>query len=359
MQRPNILRTCALVVGVLLIAGAFLTAFWITPTYVARLPDDVDVQRPLAGTFKTLLDGQALAQGSLATALKHDVPLTIDRQVKVLKTAENTALVSDARTTSAAGTKVEQTTWQYAVDRRSLEPSSHHPSNWSVVDAHGLTISFPFGAQKKTYTGWVPETATTTPVTYTRAEQRSGLQTYVYQASVTATRITDSQVLAGLPKALPQNLLKLLVEFGPLTPDQQQKLTALLPALGDPAPLSYTLQGSDTFWVEPETGAVLDIQRSQQRIAAVTAPDGSLVPLLPVIDADYRQTPAAVSDAVSDAKDGRDAIQLAGTTLPIIAGILGALLILGALFIPRRRRPESAPPEDVSPEGGDSGAVQE
>ena len=202
---------------------------------MARLPDNVDVQRPLAGTFKTLLDGQALAQGSLATALKHDVPLAIDRQVKVLKTSSNTALVSDARTTTAAGTKVEQTTWQYAVDRRNLEPSTHHPSNWSVVDAHGLTISFPFGAKKQAYTGWVPETATTTPVTYTRSEQRSGLQTYVYQANVTPTRITDSQVLAGLPKALPQSQLKLLVQFGPLTPDQQQKLTALLPTLGDPA----------------------------------------------------------------------------------------------------------------------------
>ncbi|MDH6108138.1 hypothetical protein P3T36_007075 [Kitasatospora sp. MAP12-15] len=350
MQRPNILRTCALVVGALLIAGAFLTAFWITPTYVARLPDNVDAQRPLAGTFKTLLDGQALAQGSLATALKHDVPLAIDRQVKVLKTSGNTALVSDARTTSAAGTTVEQTTWQYAVDRRNLEPSTHHPSNWSVVDASGLTISFPFGAKKQAYTGWVPETATTAPVTYTRSEQRSGLQTYVYQANTAPTRITDKQVLAGLPKALPQSELKLLVQFGPLTPDQQQKLTALLPTLGDPAPLSYTLQGSDTFWVEPETGAVLDVQRSQQRVAAVTAPDGSLVPLLPVIDVDYRQTPKAVSDAVSDAKDGRDSIQLVGTTLPIIAGILGALLVLGALLIPRRRRPARAPGEDLSPQ---------
>lgn len=53
---------------------------------------------------------------------------------------------------------------------------------------------------------------------------------------------------------------------------------------------------------------------------------------------------------MSDAKDGRDSIQLVGTTLPIIAGILGALLVLGALLIPRRRSPAGVPGEDVSPQ---------
>ncbi|GAA1934573.1 porin PorA family protein [Kitasatospora viridis] len=340
MQRPTTpLRAGSVLLGLLLIAGAFLTAFWITPSYVDRLPDDVNAQRPLAGTFTTLLDGQALAQGNLLGALKHNVPLTIDRNVKVVATSGGSALVSDARTTRAAGTPVEQTTWQYAVDRKSLEPVDHHPSSWSVVDAKGLTVSFPFGAGKQTYTGWVPETATTVPVTYSHSEQRSGLQTYVYQATTPASRITDSQVLAGLPKALPQSDLKLLVQFGQLTPDQQAKLTALLPTLSDPAPLSYTLQGNDTFWVEPETGSVIDVKRVQQRTAALTAPGGTLVPLLPVIDATYQQTPAAVSSAVDDAKDGRDAISWVGTIIPIIAGILGALLIAAALLIPTRRRP--------------------
>jgi hypothetical protein len=320
---------------------------------VARLPDNVNASRPLAGTFNTLLDGQALAQGNLAGALKHNVPLAIDRRVKVLSTSDDSALVSDARTTSAAGTTVEQTTWQYAVDRKSLEPVTNHPSSWSVVNAHGLTISFPFDAEKQTYTGWVPETATTVPVTYNRTEQRSNLQTYVYQATIPASRITDSQVLAALPKSLPQSELRLLVAFGPLTPVQQQQLTALLPTLGDPVPLSYTLQGNDTFWVEPETGAVIDVKRVQQRIAALTAPDGTLIPLLPVVDAAYQQTPAAVSSAADDAQDGRDTIELAGTTLPIIAGILGALLIVAALLVPRLLHRPSGPAvkEEPPPSG--------
>lgn len=354
MRRAMIFRYGAVLIGALLIAGAFLTAFWVTPTYVARLPDNVNAQRPLAGTFNTLLDQQALAQGNLVGAVKHNVPLAIDRNVKVLKTSDDSALVSDARTTTAAGTQVEQTTWQYAADRKSLEPVTNHPSSWSVVDAHGLTISFPFGTKKQTYTGWVPESATTVPVAYSHSEQRSGLNTYVFQATIPSSRITDSQVLAGLPKALPQSLLRLLVQFGPLTPAQQQELTTLLPTLGDPAPLAYTLQGNDTFWVEPETGAVIDVKRTQQRTAAVTAPNGTLVPLLPVVDATYQQTPAAVTSAANDAKNGRDDIELAGTTLPIIAGIIGALLILAALLIRRRRRPSEAaapveqPPQDTA-----------
>ncbi len=79
---------------------------------------------------------------------------------------------------------------------------------------------------------------------------------------------------------------------------------------------------------------MIDVKRVQQRTAALTGPDGTLIPLLPVIDASYQQTPAAVSSAVNDAKNGRATISLVGTTLPIIAGILGALLIAGATAPP-------------------------
>lgn len=348
----KVLRISGVVVGLLLIAAAFVTAFYIEPTYVARVPSDTDQQRTYAGVFRTLLDPRALAKNDVANAVKHNVPLVVDRRVKAQKTSGNTALMSDSRTVNAGGVPVERTTWQYALNRKTLEPVSNPPSGWTVVNAHGLTVSWPLGADKKTYTGWVPETATTTPVRYTTTASRSGLHTYVYRATLLPTPITDPQILAGLPKAVPAAQLKALAGGSTLTPSQQAQFGALLPQLGDPVPLVYSIQGADTFWVEPETGVVIDLVRSQQRVAGVKSPNGTFVGLLPVSDASYKQTPASVKDAADEANDGRDAIQLWGTTVPIIAGIVGALLVAAALLI-HRRRPRPAAPS-AGPSAGPS-----
>ncbi|WP_406284931.1 porin PorA family protein [Embleya sp. NBC_00896] len=343
MRTNTVLRGVGVAVGLVLIACAFVLAYVITPNYVVRVPDDTDAKRSYAGSFRTLLDAQEVAKGNLVAAVKRDVPLAVERTVKVEETSGDKALVSDTRTTSAAGNPVEKTDWKYAVDRKTLQPVTSHPADWTVVDAQGLTVSWPLGAKKRTYTGWRPETKTTTPLTYTRTESKSGVSTYVYEASLPPTRITDSQVLAGLPPAVPQTTLALVAQLGTLSDAAKQQLAALLPTLGNPVPLSYTLASADTFWIEPETGIVVDTQRSQQRVAGVIAPSsGAFLPLLPVSEVFYQQTPESVKAAADDANDGHDVIMLVGTILPIVVGVVGALLIAAALLI-RRRRPRSTP----------------
>lgn len=347
MRANKVVRVTAGVVGIVLIAGAFVLSFVITPNFVARLPSDTNAHRSYVGTFARLLDARAVAQGNLSTAIKQNVPMTVDRTVVVKSTSGNTALVDDSRTTSAAGVQVEKTTWSYALNRKTLEPAGSHPKGWAVVNAKGLTVSWPLGAKKTTYTGWVPETTTTAPVAYTRTESRSGLSTYVYQAAIPATRIADTQVLAGLPPAIPEQTLALAVQFSTAAPAQKAQLLALLPKLGNPVPLAYTLQGADTFWVEPETGVVIDVKRSQQRMAGVISPiGGAFIPVLPVSDVTYQQTPAAVSSAVHDANKGRDAISLFGTTLPIVIGVVGALLLAAVFLLGRRRTGRRTAPND-------------
>ncbi|MGW9207386.1 porin PorA family protein [Embleya sp. NPDC055664] len=339
MRTNTVLRGVAVAVGLILIACAFVLAYVITPNYVVRLPDDTDAKRSYIGSFRTLLDAQEVAKGSLATAVKRDVPLAIERTVKVEATSGNTALAGDARTTTAAGVQVEKTDWKYAVNRKTLEPAGSHPADWTVVEAQGLTVSWPLGAKKRTYTGWRPETRSTTPLTYTRTENKSGLGTYVYEARLQPTRITDAQVLAGLPPAVPKATLALVAQLGTVPPAAKEQLAALLPTLSDPVPLAYTLASADTFWVAPETGIVIDTQRSQQRVAGVIAPSGgAFLPLLPVSDVFYQQTPGSVKAAANDARDGHDLIVLVGTTLPIVLGVVGALLVAAALLIRRRRR---------------------
>ena len=129
-------RIACAVVGVLSLVAAALLAWWITPSYVARVPDGKNINRNYNGTFQSLLDPKALASGNLLGAIKQGVPMTVAQDVKVETTDGNKALISDSRTTQAAGSTVEQTKWEYAVDRQSLEAVSSHPSSWNVVPAH-------------------------------------------------------------------------------------------------------------------------------------------------------------------------------------------------------------------------------
>jgi hypothetical protein len=331
-------RIAGAVLGVLLIVASALLAFLITPKWIARLPGGTTKDRAYEGTFQSLLDPQALAQGHLAEALKIGVPLSIAQVVKVEKTSGNTALVSDTRTTSAGGAAVEHTSWQYALDRRSMEAVSSRPSGWTVVDASGLTVGWPFGADKKTYQGWTPEIGKTAPVTYLRQESKQGLSTYVFQATVPATKITDSQILATLPKALPKSLLATLGQSGAVPAAVAQELGQALPQLADPVPLAYTFEDNSQFWIEPTTGVVVDVQRSQKRVAGLALPNGTAVPLLPVAVANYHETAASVKNAAEDASDGRGSIRLFHLILPIIGAVVGVVLLLLSLFL-RGRRP--------------------
>jgi hypothetical protein len=352
-------RIACAVVGVLSLVAAALMAWWITPTYVARIPDGKNLARNYEGTFQTLLNPQALATGDLLGAIKQNVPLTVAQDVKVEQTSGNTALVSDSRTTQAGGGKVEQTKWDYAVDRQSLEAVSNHPSSWTVIPAHGLTVSWPIGAAKKNYTGWTPETQTTATLTYLRSESKQGLTTYVYEAKVPPTKIVDPQILASLPKALPVNLLKLLATApGAVPPAQAAQLAQLLPQLPDPVPLAYTLQDDSTFWVDPYTGLVIDVQRTQERIANIALPTGTTVPLLPAVAATYKDTAASSQQAANDARHGRNVIRWLGVYLPIILLALGFVLLVLVLLLflrDRRRRPAGPGPGPVSDTGPDAG----
>ena len=357
-------RIACAVVGVLSLVAAALMAWWITPSYVARIPSGKDINRTYDGTFQTLLNPTALASGNLLQAIEQNVPMTVAQDVKVEKTSGDKALISDSRTTSAAGNKVEQTKWEYAVDRKSLEAVSSHPKSWNVIPAQGLTVSWPFGAKKKNYVGWTPETQTTTPLTYLRSEKKQGITTYVYQAKVSPTKIADPQILATLPKELPTNLLKLLGTAGALPAAQAAQLAQILPELPNPVPLAFTFQDDSTFWVDPNTGLVIDVQRTQERVAEIALPNGTAVPLIPAVAVTYADAPASSKKAADDARHGHTVIRWLGVYLPIILLALGFVLLLlsGALGMLRgrgRRGPKepitgagSSPGPDAGPEPG-------
>jgi hypothetical protein len=103
-------------------------------------------------------------------------------------------------------------------------------------------------------------------------------------------------------------------------------------------PLGYVYQATSTYWVAPPTGIVVDVNTNEREIAGVALPTGAIVPVFPVLSDSYKYTSSTVQGAVTDANNGSSAINTFGIILPIVAGILGFILILLAVFLWMRSR---------------------
>ncbi len=319
-------------IGLILLIAAGLMAWWITPSYIARMPANYNKTRDFTGTIDSVVNPAALSTGNLSAAIKTGLPASLTEHVKVLQTSGNTAQVQDTRTISGAGTLLGQITSKYAVNRQTLEATTSHPSSWSVVPAKGLTVSWPLGAKKQNYTGWNPYTETTTPLKYVTQTKQGGINTYQYDSAIPPTPLKNPQVLARLPKALPASLLPHIVAAGILTPSQAVSLSRAFPH-SKTIPLGYTYKASSAYWVDPATGLVVNLRTTEEQIGNIAMPNGHLIPLLPVLADSYHFTPSSMSAAVTDAKNGGSTITTWGVTVPIIGAVVGFLLLVLAVLL--------------------------
>jgi hypothetical protein len=349
MRSRSVLGWVLSVLGVLLLAGAAIL-YWVVVPGQAKLPSDTNTTRNYDGTAKVLVQPQALASGG-ANAILTNVPIKATHSVQVLASTSSAAQVNDKRTlNSATGQTIASTLYTYAVDRTSLGATTNFPSDWNVVTHQGLTVSFPIPSNKQDYTGWVPDTQMTTPLTYARTETIDGITTYVYTADAKAAPIKDKQVLGALPASLPASVLGTLGTSLPIPDQLKTALAQALPRLGNPVQLAYTYSTTATYWVQPNTGRVVQVEQEEIRQAGLAALSG--VPGLPVYDVTTRATAASVQDAVNDAKSDSDKLTLYGTALPLIGLIVGGIaLIVGVLLIVMggRRRPPGVAPTSPAP----------
>jgi hypothetical protein len=332
------------VIGLILLIAAGLMAWWITPSYIARLPSDFNKTRTYDGAIHSLFNPGALATGNPAAAVRRNLPASLTQNVRALQTSGNTALVQDSRTVKAGSSPVGTIVSRYAVDRQTLMATRSHPTDWKVIPASGLTFSWPLGAKKQNYTGWVPYTESTTTLRYVRETQQGGTTAYQYHASVPPTEIKNPQVLAALPKALPTSLLPSLRSAGLVTPAQITDLSRIFPRATS-IPLGYTYQADNTYFVSPATGLVVNVLNNESQMGGVKLPTGQIVPVIPVLAYSYHMSPASMSQAVNDATSGSSAITALGVTVPIIAAAIGFLLLVLAVFLWMRKRSRGKPVE--------------
>jgi hypothetical protein len=333
------------VVGLLMLAGAAVLRFVVVPNG-QMLPADTAEQIEYAGTL-TAVDPAAIEEGDLDAATVRDVPLRVERDFEVLETEGDLARVSDAATVTAAesGEVVSETEHVYAIDRRSM----HAVPNFTdepVEEAEGLVVGFPIGAEKLNYVGWVQEVEETARVIYQGEATVEGLTVYEYGGEH-ATEVSGGDLLEGAPESLPKEQLVGLVEAVGVPAELQEQLSAALPILPDRVPLAYTFSTEDSYLVEPTTGIIVDMTKTTRTSVGMA---GFEDVQFPVVESTVEYTPDNVSDQVQRAQDGRDQIQLYGTTIPLVLLGLGVVALGVAIPMLRRRRtPEEPTPPAADP----------
>lgn len=339
------------VAGVLMLVAGAVLRFYVVPSQKV-LPGDTNETVTYTGSLTTL-DVGALMRGSQDAVVQ--LPVTVDRTLKVLQTSGKKALVSDtAIMKSSKGTvppSLAKTQYHYTIDRSSMEAIPNF-TDQEVSPAKGLVVGFPIGTEKKSYTGWVAQTGTTATAKYVGADTLKGQTVYKFEG-------TSSEPMQSPPAGAPTSLLKsrlgtLVAGLG-LPAAVQEQLGRAVSALPEAVPLTYTFTQGDAYSVEPDTGVIVDMTRNER----ITVGIGNLPqPQIPVLSLGVKYDDATVTDMAAKAADARDQVRLYGTWLPIGLGVLG-LICLGLSVPMLRRRPEggtghsapSAPERHPSPVG--------
>jgi hypothetical protein len=220
----------------------------------------------------------------------------------------NTAVWNEfQRVNRADGTLVDATTDRVAFDRTTSQivDCCGNSVNGVEMSKSGLQpYKFGFNAEQTTYQYYDVTLKTATPMEFVKQTSVNGVSVYEYQQTIEPTQIGT----LGVPGSLVGS-----------------------PADSYQAPRYYA--NVRTVWVEPTTGIIVD--GSEDQLQTLRGPDGT--DRLTLIKASLSFDDATVSHYAKLATDGKNQLTLIGTTVPIIAALLGIVLIVVGVLLARSR----------------------
>jgi hypothetical protein len=210
-------------------------------------------------------------------------------------------------------------TRKFAFDRRTGQLvdccGANLNGNSSIRQTGLVGYVWPIGTQKKTYDVFDTVLNKPMPFRYEGTATTVGIPTYLFVESVPPTQagsVTLPGSLVGMKQA-----------------------SVTLPEM-------YT--GTIKYWVDPTTGALLNVNEYEKLTLDNTARTHQLALLY---NADLAVTPTSLSAIVKLDSSGRSELSLLTTVLPLTLGIVGFVALIAGIVLRRVRR------EDNQPESAD------
>jgi hypothetical protein len=291
--------------GAFLVASGLLLRFYAAPRLIAAP----------AGLYQTdtlvARDASYFDQGALTT--RHDATLTDTLTIRGDPGAgTSTTVVWDSFAALAdlkRGVQVSSTYQRAVFNRRTgqlIDCCGAAVNDDTRVRQHGIGLFWPIGVRKATYQVFDVNAGSAWPATYNGTADVQGVLTYRFVQHIPATPVAQ---LAGVPSSL----LGLRGKTGNVVADRYY-------------------QADNTFWVDPRTGVLIDIE---QRILSVLRGPGGQGQLV-AAEADLKMSGSSRRQLAALATKNAASMRMLRITGPFGAVILGLILILAAT-IPFRR----------------------
>jgi hypothetical protein len=306
--------------GVFLLVLAALLRFSVVPA-VAKAP--LSPGEDSGGVTQTDQTGVAAKLFDPATLTERtDVPLTVTRftrgdvpasQTDEAKSGDLAIYDTFQRVEDNAGTVVLADTARYAFNRITSELSNCCGANvdGENVEMSGIVpLKFPMFTQQQNYPYFDTSLNEGVDAVFQGEETVEGLPVYKFIVTVEPTQTGTIEVpgdLVGSP----------------------------LPNFVAPRFYSNVL----TLWVEPSTGAI--VKGESVQLQTLRGPDNQ--DKITIIDAVIGTTPEEITEGVNYAKSQASLLALLNNTVPLVAGIVGlVLLVLGIVLVAGGKRRSGA-----------------
>jgi Porin PorA len=313
-----------LVVGALFLVLAPLLRWYAYPR-LAVAPQDQASTTVSSGTDVTVFSIPALLAGEDPEVVT-DVTSTRGTVSVVEDLPEGTSTDDVAvwetvvDTTNADGDTLTATRSIVAFDRRTGAGVEGYGQSidGDPIDHEGQILKFPFGTEQRDYEFWDIALREATPAVFDGEDEIDGMTVYRFVQTIEPTVVSQLEVPGSLA--------------------------------GSDAPsieADRTYANTRTLWVEPETGVIIRGQEEQDTVLVYQGDE-----VATITSGTIRYTDEQVQANVDEYRPLASQLNLVGTVLPLVLGVLGVIgLIAGVLLLRTpytpRRAAERVPHDDV------------
>jgi len=217
---------------------------------------------------------------------------------------------------------IQQTSRTMAFDRRTAQLVNCCGANVngdsSVKQSGYVGIVLPIGTEKKTYPVYVPDVKKPVPFAYAGVDAVSGTEAYRFVANIPPTQ-NGTQTVPG----------------------------SLVNQSASSVTLPQFFQAQITYWIDPVTGALLNVTENQK----LTLRDSTGTQALLLFDANLVATTDSVDRLVAIDNNQLSRASFVSTLLPLLSAMVGLILLVVGFLVGRRPRQDAeAAPSARSPE---------